>query len=222
MQSFAEIHAAAVQARGDAEAMEAELPRPKSPDRLAAVTNQECLAEMTRRVFRAGFVSHVIDSKWSGFDAAFHQFDPVRCAALSDADLEALCANRAIVRNRSKILAVRANARFVLAVAGEHGSFAALLAAWAHEDTLGLWRWLREHGSRLGGLTGPLFLSAVGRDTFVMTPDVVKALGSQALVSRMPVPAAELVAVQHAFNQWHAESGRPLCQIARLLALSAA
>ena len=58
----------------------------------------------------------------------------------------------------------------------------------------------------------------LGKDTFVLTDDVVAALKAQGVVDKKPTGQRDLAAVQTAFNQWRSESGRPLCQISRLLA----
>lgn len=70
--------------------------------------------------FQAGLSWLTILAKRPAFRAAFVGFDPDRVAAFGDADLEALMANPAIVRNRAKIEAARANARAVLTLR-DHG-----------------------------------------------------------------------------------------------------
>ena len=79
---------------------------------------------------------------------------------------------------------------------------------------------MRREGSRLGGMTGPFFLREVGRDTFLLTTDVVRALWREKVVKDGATSKRDLAAVQQAFNAWHEESGRPLCQLSRILAFS--
>ena len=62
-------------------------------------------------------------------------------------------------------------------------------------------------------------LGYAGRNQ-VFSPDVVKALIGQKVVAKMPSGKKDLAAVQAAFNRWREESGRPLCQISRVLAAS--
>ncbi|HAG41377.1 MAG TPA: 3-methyladenine DNA glycosylase, partial [Pseudoalteromonas sp.] len=40
------------------------------------------------------------------------------------------------------------------------------VANWPGDDTIGLWAYLKKHGARLGGNTGPYALRALGKDTF--------------------------------------------------------
>ncbi len=52
----------------------------------------------------------------------------------------------------------------------------------------------------------------VGKDTFIPTDDMAAALIAQKVIDKPPTSQRDLALVQQAFNQWHAESGRPLCQ----------
>jgi len=60
----------------------------------------------------------------------------------------------------------------------------------------------------------------LGKDTFILTDDVAVALKAQGVIDRKPTAQRDLETVQTAFNQLHQQSGRPLCQISRLLACS--
>jgi 3-methyladenine DNA glycosylase Tag len=105
-----------------------------------------------------------------------------------------------------------------LDIAQEKGSFGAFIADWPVTDIVGLWKYLSKHGHQLGGLSAPRFLRMVGKDTFVPSDDVVAALNAQKIVDKAPTSLRDLAIVQGAFNQWHAESGRPMCQLSMMLA----
>ncbi len=77
--------------------------------------------------FQAGLNWLMVLKKRAALQAAFHGFDIDACAALTDAKLAALQQDPALIRNRLKISAVRANAQAVLRVQQEFGSFAAYL-----------------------------------------------------------------------------------------------
>jgi 3-methyladenine DNA glycosylase Tag len=175
---------------------------------------------MTKCVFRSGFVWQIIEHKWPGFEAAFDRFDPTSCAMLSDEDLERLGSDERIVRNAKKIASVRGNAQFVREVKAEHGGFGRYLAQWPADDVVGLWDELKRRGQRLGGNTGPFFLRFVGRDTFMLSGDVVKALIRQRVVDKAPSGRKALATVQDAFNRWREESGRSFAEISRTLSCS--
>ena len=220
METFAAIYARAAAKKGGKAALEDLLPNPKTPAQLRRIPDDRYLAEMTACVFRSGFVWQVIEHKWPGFEAAFHGFDTMRCAMLSDEELEALSVDTRIVRNAKKIASVRANAQFVRAVRDEHGSFGRFIADWPVENIVGLWAELKQRGDRLGGATAAFFLRFIGKDTFMLSPDVVQVLKRARIVDKPPSGAKALAKVQQAFNAWRAESERPLCQISRVLSCS--
>ncbi len=217
MDSFDSIEQRAAERKGGSAALEEILPKPASNSALRKRPDDRYLAEMTKCVFRSGFVWQIIENKWPGFEAAFDGFDVSTAAMLSDEDLERLGSDERIVRNAPKIRTVRRNAQFIREIRDEHGSFGAFLAAWPRQDFVGMWDVLKRRGDRLGGQTGRFFLRFVGWDTPVLSPDVVTALIGQGVIEKNPTSAKALKAVQVAFNIWHEESGRPFCQISRIL-----
>lgn len=64
--------------------------------------------------FQAGLSWITILRRRPEFRTAFHQFDPVRVAAMTAADIEVLMQNTKIIRNRAKIIATIGNARAFL------------------------------------------------------------------------------------------------------------
>ncbi len=72
---------------------------------------------------QAGLSWETILKKRAGYQAVFHQFDPVKVAAMTDEELEACLLNPAIVRNRLKVFSARKNAIIFLKIQQEFGSF---------------------------------------------------------------------------------------------------
>lgn len=72
---------------------------------------------------QAGLSWETVLKRREGYRHAFHQFDPVKVAAMSDDELERLRSNEGIIRNRLKIYSARRNARVFLAIQKEFGSF---------------------------------------------------------------------------------------------------
>jgi DNA-3-methyladenine glycosylase I len=62
-------------------------------------------------------------AKRDGFRRAFHDFEPKIVAAFTPKDVTGVLRDPGIVRNRAKVLATIENAKVVLALADEHGSF---------------------------------------------------------------------------------------------------
>jgi len=220
--SFEKIYDRAAKRKGGAAALEKLVAdaKPKSKAALKKLGDDRYLAEMTKRIFQAGFVWRVVEQKWPDFEAAFQGFQPGRMALLSDEDLDVLGRDTRIIRHAAKIAAVRHNAIFVTDLAKEHGSAAAFFADWPSEDIVSLWAVLKKRGARLGGYTGPYFLRFMGKDSFLLSPDVSAALIKAKVVDKPPTGKADLAKAQAAFNAWKEETGRPLTQLSRILACS--
>jgi 3-methyladenine DNA glycosylase Tag len=221
MPSFKAVRARAAKRKGGEKALEELLPKLAGPKALASLKDDRALAEMTKRVFSAGFVWSVIESKWPGFEAAFLKFDPKRLLHQPDEFWEKLASDARIVRNPQKIVAVRRNAQFVADTAREHGSFGRFLAQWPADDQVGLLEVLAKRGARLGGKTGQYFLRFVGRDSFILSSDVVACLRDAGLdIAENPTSRRDLKKVQDQFNAWARETDLPLTHLSRICAMS--
>jgi 3-methyladenine DNA glycosylase Tag len=221
MQHFKTIRARAAKRKGGAAALVALLPQLKSPKALAQIGDDRILADLTKRIFSAGFVWSVIEAKWPGFEEAFLGFVPKRLLAQPDEFWEGLARDVRIVRNPQKIIAVRANARFVADIAREHGSFGKFLAEWPPTDQIGLLDMLAKRGARLGGRTGQFFLRFIGKDGFVLSADVVACLRDAGLdISENPTSKKDLGKIQAQFNAWAGETGLPFTHLSRICAMS--
>jgi 3-methyladenine DNA glycosylase Tag len=218
--SFESAYQRAIARKGGTAALEALLPEPRSRAALARIGDDRYLSGMAKNIFRAGFVWKIVDNKWPSFESAFRAFDVMSVAGMDEQDIDELARDPGVIRNRTKLAAVRDNARFVLEVADQCGSFGRYLGNWPQDDLIGLWADLHRRGSRLGGFTRAVFLREMGVDTFFLTGDVIRALVGAGVVAKKPTSQRDLRATQAAFNAWHAETGRPLCQLSRILAYS--
>ncbi len=72
---------------------------------------------------QAGLSWETILKRRKGYRQAFHHFDPLKVASMSDKELDALLKNEGIIRNRLKIYAARQNAQVFLTIQQEFGSF---------------------------------------------------------------------------------------------------
>ncbi|MHA1153377.1 MAG: DNA-3-methyladenine glycosylase I [Alphaproteobacteria bacterium] len=220
MTSFQPILEAAQARAGGAAALEARLPRPKTPAELRALGDDRYLSLISLRVFRAGLRHAMVDAKWPAFEEAFEGFEPRRLRMLSDEDLDLLLTDRRLIRHAAKIHAVRANAAALCEIAEQAGSFGAYLADWPGADVVGLWDDLAKRLRQMGGNSGPYFLRMSGKDTFLLSGDVGRGLQGHGVVDRPPKGKGDRRKAQAAFNDWAADSGRPLCQLSMILALS--
>ncbi len=220
MRSFDDILAISAERKGGFGAVLDGMDPPKSAAELAAIPDDRWLSGMTRCVFQAGFNWKVVDAMWPGFEAAFKGFEVGKCAMMDDAWFDALVADTRIVRYGAKIRSVQSNAIFIQEKAAEHGSFGAMVGNWPAEDFIGLLNILKTEGTRLGGTTGQYFLRMMGKDSFILSRDVIGRLIAEGVIDKPPTSKAAMAKVQDAFNAWAAQSNRPLKEISRTLAQS--
>ncbi|MNM80346.1 DNA-3-methyladenine glycosylase 1 [compost metagenome] len=218
MRDYQWLHEYCLNRFGSPEALEERLPQPKSTAELLAVSDDRYLSLLSLRIFRAGLKHSLVDAKWPAFEEVFFGFDPEKVVLMGGERLENLMQDARLIRHLGKLKSVPRNAQMILDMAREYGSFGKLLADWPVTDIVGLWKLLAKRGNQMGGLSAPRFLRMAGKDTFIPTDDMVAALKAQEIIDKAPTSQKDLAAVQAAFNQWHAESGRPLCQLSVMLA----
>lgn len=215
---FALLYERACERKGGQAALAALLPRVASKRVLKNLGSDRYLAEFTRKVFQSGFVWRVVDQKWPGFEEQFWNFDVEKLLMMPDDMLERKAQDPAIIRNLTKVRSIRQNAAMIAATEQREGrSFGDFVAAWPPEDIVGLWAYLKRHGTRLGGNTGPFALRTLGVDTFLLTQDVEGFLRSYQIVDSGITTIRARRAAQDYFNQLQAESGRSLAELSRLV-----
>ncbi len=219
--SFKSIQARAARRKGGENALASLMPKKRDNKALAKLSDDRVLAEMARRVFCAGFVWSVIDKKWPGFEEAFLGFNPKRLLFQPDEFWEKLTQDTRIVRNPTSIRSVRDNAKFVTDIAAEHGSFGKFLATWPADDQIGLLEVFAKRGSRLGGFSGQYLLRFLGRDSFILTGDLMMCLRDAGVpISEKGTSKKDQKLAQAQINEWARESGLPLTHISRICSMS--
>jgi len=221
MKKFKLIRAAAAKRKGGEKELSRLLSPPASSAKLAKVSDDRYLAQLTRCVFNAGFHWRVINAKWNGFEEAFHGFDLGQLLTKSPEEWEAYLEDTRIIRNWQKIETVFNNAVMVDEISHEHGSFGKFFADWPSDDQVGLMKYLHKSGSRLGGKTAQWFIRFSGKDGFILTGDVITALIANGLdISENASSQRDLKKIQAAFNEWCDESQLPLTHISKILSYS--
>ena len=217
---FARIYQRACERKGGATALEALLGDSASSEDIAAIPDNLLLGELTKKVFQSGFVWRVVRQKWPGFCEVFFDFDIEKMLLMSDEMLEAKARDERIIRNAGKVFTIRHNALMIDDIARKHGSFGRFLADWPSSDIIGLWAYLKQHGARLGGNTGPYALRAIGKDTFILSTDVEAYLRATKVFDGGITSKRSLNQIQQQFNLWQQQSGRSLAHISQIIALS--
>lgn len=221
MRSFHDIYEISAKRKGGTEALEAIISshRMKPAAELAAIPEDRWLSELSKFVFRTGLNWSVIEAKWAGFEEAFHGFDVGKCAMMDDEMFDSLLTDTRIVRHGAKIASVRDNAAFFLELRAE-GGIARVIAEWPSTDFIGLLAMLKTRGSRFGGTTAQYGLRFMGKDSFILSADVVARLIAEGVIDKAPTSKTALHKTQEAFNLWMQQSGRGLTEVSRVLATS--
>ena len=187
---------------------------------LAKLANDRFLAEFTKKVFQSGFVWRVVENKWPGFEEHFFNFNIEKILMMPDEMVERKAQDPKIIRNYNKVKTIKANAFMIHDIELEQGSFSEFIANWPEDDIIGLWAYLKKHGQRLGGNTGPYALRTLGKDTFLLSRDLESYFREHDLISGGLTSKSSLKTIQQCFNEWQQQSGYSLKKISRLIALS--
>ena len=184
------------------------------------MSDDRWLSEFTKRIFQAGFNWQVVENKWDGFETAFWNFKPSRCARIDLDDMEKLTSDKSIVRNPVKIKTVPKNAQMILEMAEKEGSADKFIRGWPSTDYIGLLEYLQKNGSHLGANTASYALRFSGVPAFILSKDVTAALIHAGIIDKPATSKTAKRAVQAAFNAWADESGQDISYVSRVLAMS--
>lgn len=218
MEKFNDIYQRAVTRKGSEEMLLALLSDPLDSADIAKMHDDLWLEELTRKVFQSGFYWSVINSKWSGFREVFWDFSVEKLLMMPPDMLEQKASDERIIRNFKKVQTIPENAYMIHEVAEKHRSFSQFVADWPVNNIIGLWAYLKKHGARLGGNTGPYALRAMGKDTFLLSRDVENYLRAHELIDGGLQTKKSLQAAQDFFNELQQQSGFSLQALSQLVA----
>lgn len=106
-----------------------------APKQINPKSLNDYLEIMTKVVFQSGMSWKVVENKMPGIREAFLDFDVEKVADFDERDIEALTQDTRVIRNQRKLIAIRDNARKMLALAEVHGSFQNYLRSHGDFDT---------------------------------------------------------------------------------------
>lgn len=221
MEAFKSIYQRAVERKGSVEMLQALTSKPLTSQQLAKIGDDRFLAEMSKKVFQSGFVWRVVVNKWDNFETLFFNFEIQKVLMLSPEMLEKKATDERIIRNATKVKTIYQNALMIHDIQIEKNiTFAEFISQWPSTDIVGLWLYLKKHGSRLGGNTGAYSLRAIGKDTFLLSRDVEGYFRHNKLIEGGLTSLKNLKIIQACFNQWHQESDLSMQEISQILAYS--
>ncbi len=219
MEHFENIYTRAAQRKGGEQALNFLLNKAVPDQDIAKYDDSRILSAFTKKIFQSGFVWRVVENKWSEFERLFFNFDIDKVLMMPDELLEKRAQDPAIIRNAKKVMTIRDNALMIHDIQIEKNmTFAQWIAHWPSSEIVKLWIYLKKHGSRLGGNTGPYALRALGKDTFLLTQDIEAYFRSQKLIEGGLTSLRNLNIIQECFNQWQQESGLDMQTLSQLIA----
>ena len=219
-EQFAAVLARAAERKGGEAALATLVDMPASNEQLNQLSSDRVLAQMTKSVFKSGFVWRVVDNKWSCFEEHFFNFELEKILMMPDEMLERKATDPKIIRNLKKVFTIRDNAQMIKNIEREHGPIGEFLANWPNDDIIGLCALLKRQGNRLGGNTGLNVLRGLGKDTFRLSSDIEAYMRSRDIISGGLQTKTSLKAIQHQFNLWQQETGLSLTEMSMILAYS--
>ncbi len=138
------------------------MPDQMAPERIDPQSLGDYLEVMSKSVFQSGMSWRVVESKWPTTREAFRGFDAEAVASLSPDDIDELAKDTRVIRNRRKLEAIAGNARRMVELEKEHGSFRNYLRS--HDDFGSTVKALRKDFKFLGEMGCYLFLYVVGEE----------------------------------------------------------
>ena len=108
------------------------MPLGEAPAQIVPKSLDDYLEIQTKAVFQSGMSWKVVESKWSTIREAFHDFQIGAVASMDESAVDALADDKRVIRNRRKLQAITDNARKMIELEDEFGSFQ---------------KYLRSHGS---------------------------------------------------------------------------
>lgn len=124
--------------------------------------DNELFGRLIMEINQAGLSWETILKKEKGFRNAYHNFEIKKIAKYKDADMERLLADVNIIRNRLKVNAAIENAKTILQLQKEYGSFLKWLQ---HHHPLAKEDWVKlfkKHFKFTGGEIVNEFLMSIG------------------------------------------------------------
>ncbi len=101
----------------------------EAPKQIKPKSLNDYLEVMSKVAFQSGMSWSIVEKKWDGTREALHDFDVLKVASLTAKQVSALANDARLIRNRRKIEGIVHNARTLIELEEEHGSFRKYLRA---------------------------------------------------------------------------------------------
>jgi DNA-3-methyladenine glycosylase I len=131
-----------------------------APKQIKVKSLNDYLEVMSKVVFQSGMSWKLIENKWPGIKEAFDNFDINKVADFDERDIERLSQDRRVIRNYKKLVAIASNARQILDLDKEHGSFQKYLRS--HGDFDEMLKAMRKDFKFMGPMGVYYFMHVIG------------------------------------------------------------
>lgn len=138
------------------------MPPGQAPQKIVPEVLGDYLEVQTKAVFQSGMSWKVVESKWPTIKEAFHDFQLGAVAAMDEAAVDSLADDPRVIRNRRKLQAITDNARRMIELEDEYGSFQKYLRS--HDSFWDLVKDLRKQFKFMGEMGCYYWLYVVGED----------------------------------------------------------
>ena len=132
------------------------------PERIQPKRLGDYLEIMTKAVFQSGISWKVVEAKWPGIREAFQDFDSDVVAGFAEPELDDVCQDTRVIRNRRKLSAIVSNAQRMVELDEEHGGFQKYLRS--HSDFSSTVQDIRKQFKFMGDTGTYFFLYVVGEE----------------------------------------------------------
>lgn len=220
MEKFSDIIARAAERKGGEANLMALAGEALPANEVSQLSSDRFLAAFSKQVFKAGFVWRVVEKKWPDFETVFFNFNIDKILMMPPDMLERKAQDPSIIRNFKKVHSIVENAMMIREIEDKGSPFGQFIADWPTDDIIGLWAYLKKHGTRLGGNTGPYALRVLGKDTFLLSQDVESYFRAYKAIEGGLNTKRSQTTIQNQFNQWQQETGLSYQQLSRILSFS--
>jgi DNA-3-methyladenine glycosylase I len=131
-----------------------------APKQIKVTSLNDYLETMSKVVFQSGMSWKLIENKWPGIRTAMENFDINKVADYDERDTERLSQDARVIRNYRKLVAIVANARKILELDKQYGSFQKYLRS--HKDFDATLKAMHEDFKFVGPMGVYYFLYVVG------------------------------------------------------------
>ncbi len=131
-----------------------------APKQIKVNSLDDYLETMSKVVFQSGMSWKMIENKWPEIRKAMDDFDVNKVADYDERDIERLSQDARVIRNYKKLVAIAGNARKILELDKQHGSFKKYLRS--HGDFDATLKAMRKDFKFMGPMGVYYFLYVVG------------------------------------------------------------